>query len=308
MSLKAGVIGVGHLGRFHAQKYILNQKTNLIGVYDTDFNRAQSVGTELNTKVFKSVDELLNEINIVSVASPATKHFESTLKAINKGVHVLVEKPFTHSIEEAEKLVAVAKENKVYLQVGFIERFNIVFNQALKYIEEPIFIQSQRLAPFTGRSIDIDVVKDLMIHDVDLMLMLLGNDITSIEAAGNVLITDKIDIAQASIEFKNKCVVNLTASRVSDVSERKMTVFQKDNFLKIDFQNASLDIFKKSNEVIVPEKHTFNKNDSLFEQLDYFIDVVSKKIDSKINIYDAVSSIKITDIISKKIYDRLNLL
>lgn len=308
MTLKAGVIGVGHLGKFHAQKYILNKKTKLIGIHDIDFQRGKFLAKELNTIFFESVDELLRSVDLVSISSPATKHYESTLKAINNGVHALVEKPFSHSLKEAEDLVKQAKEKDVYIQVGFIERFNIVFKEVLKYIDEPIFIESKREASFTGRSTDIDIVKDLMIHDIDLLLKIFGKDVLTIEAEGTRLLTDSIDVASARVGYKNGRVANLTASRVSNLTERSMTIYQKNNYLKIDFQSPFLEIFRNNNGRIESEKLSFTKNDSLYDELDYFIDVVGKRVDSEINVEDALISINLTDTISKKIYDRLNLL
>jgi predicted dehydrogenase len=170
--LKAAVIGVGHLGNFHAQKYVLHADTDLLGIFDLDFTKAKTLAAKYNTRAYESMDELLDAVDLVSIATPATTHYDPSILAINKSVHVLVEKPFTHDYLEAQKIVKRSIEKDVYVQVGFLERFNSVLTKTRSLIDNPLFAECHRLSAFTGRSIDIDVIKDIMIHDIDLMLFL----------------------------------------------------------------------------------------------------------------------------------------
>ena len=305
--LKAGVIGVGHLGNFHAQKYLSHSEADLIGIFDTNYEKAKILAEKYNVPVFDSMEKLLDELDIVSIASPATKHYEASLTAINKSVHALIEKPFTHDINEAQHLVELSEQKGVYIQVGFLERFNNVYKEGILQIDKPLFAECHRLSSFTGRSIDIDVIKDIMIHDIDLVLSIFGSEILNIDAVGTAILTDQIDIAQARLEFTKGRIVNLTASRVSNKVERKMRLFQKNKYIGLDFQNANYEIFGSSDGKINGDKKTLTKADSLYDEIDYFINVVNSKKE-KINISDAVNAIKISDTISEKITNRLKLL
>lgn len=305
--LKAGVIGVGHLGNFHAQKYLMHQGTELVGVFDIDETKAKDIANKYDTKAFKSINELISSVDIVSIATPATCHYEPSILAIKNSVHVLVEKPFTHDIDEANKIVELASKNNIYVQVGFLERFNSVLKELKSSIDHPLFAECHRLSAFTGRSVDIDVIKDIMIHDIDLVLSIFGSDIVSIDAVGAPILTNQIDIAQAKLEFSRGRIVNLTASRVSNKIERKMRLFQKNKYIGLDFQNSSFEVCGKNDGKIIGDKKQIAKADSLYDEIDYFINVVNGNSE-KIKIDDAVSAIKISDIISEKINNRLNLL
>ena len=233
--LKAAVIGVGHLGRFHAEKYAIIENVELVGVVDIDMQRAESIASALGVPPHKTLDEVIGRIDVASVVVPTRDHYEVSRALLDKGIHVLVEKPVTRSLEEAESLIELADRRGLVLQVGHMERFNPAMTAAAPHVGRPLFIESSRIIPFPDRNADVDVVLDLMIHDIDITLHLIGGEPKWVHAVGVPVLTPRIDMASARLEFESGCVANLTASRASVKSERKFRIFQHDSYISIDF-------------------------------------------------------------------------
>lgn len=233
--LRAAVIGAGYLGKFHAQKYAALEECELVAVADADAQTAATIADSLNTRAVSDYRELIGEVDAVSIATPTRTHFEVASAFLQAGVHVLVEKPVTVTPDEARQLVDLAAAQGCVLQVGHLERFNTALRAVEPKIEQPLFIETHRLAPFTPRGADVNVVLDLMIHDIDIILSIVRSDVVDIQASGATVISDATDIANTRLTFANGCVANVTASRISDKQERRMRLFQKNRYIAIDF-------------------------------------------------------------------------
>jgi predicted dehydrogenase len=242
--LRVGVIGVGHLGSLHAKMFAAIPSAEPVGVMDLDASRSGAIAGELGIASFRSVSDLLKEVEAVSIAASTPAHFEIAKRAIESGVHVFVEKPITSTIGQAEELVALARERRIKVQVGHIERFNPALLALEKYRLQPMFIESHRLAQFNPRGADVDVVLDLMIHDIDIIVSLVHSPVEAIEANGVAVVSDTIDIANARLRFGNGCVANVTASRISQKKMRKMRLFQKDAYISVDFSDGVAEVFR----------------------------------------------------------------
>lgn len=242
--LKIGVIGTGHLGNIHAKLFNTVPNCSLIGVFDLDEEKAKQVSKEHNTTKYNSLNELLNNVDAVSVVSTTSAHYDIVMKSLDAGKHVFVEKPITSKIEEAEELVKLAEEKKLVLQVGHIERFNPALLSLEKYNLDPKFIQTDRLAQFNPRGTDVAVVLDLMIHDIDIILSLIKSPVINIFASGVAVVSDNIDIANARLEFENGSIANVTASRISQKKMRKMRMFQRDTYISLDFITGSSEVYR----------------------------------------------------------------
>ncbi|HKP01712.1 MAG TPA: Gfo/Idh/MocA family oxidoreductase [Nitrospiraceae bacterium] len=234
--LRAGVIGVGHLGQHHARLYASLPGAQLVGVVDQLAERAQVVADRHGARVFRSADELWQQIDVVSVATPSSGHYAITKACLQAGKHVLVEKPIAVTPSEAHELVQLAKERGCCLQVGHSERFNPVMALMRPHIRRPLFIECHRLSSFSERGTDVDVILDLMIHDLDLVLSFNPGPIEEVRAAGVTVLSTSIDIANARIQFQSGCVANLTSSRVSMNKMRRLRLFQQNNYVSMDFQ------------------------------------------------------------------------
>jgi predicted dehydrogenase len=234
--IRAGVIGVGHLGQHHARLYASLPEAQLIGVTDQSVERAQTVADRHKARVFRTADELLPHIDVVSVAVPTSGHYAVAKACLQAGKHVLVEKPIAATPAEAQELVQLAKERGSCVQVGHSERFNPVMVLMRSHLGQPVFIEGHRLSSFSERGTDVDVVLDLMIHDLDLVLSLNPGPVEEVRAAGVAVLSSSIDIANARIQFRSGCVANLTSSRVSTNKMRRLRLFQRDSYLSIDFQ------------------------------------------------------------------------
>lgn len=276
--LRTAVIGVGYLGRFHAQKYRELPSSELIAVVDSVPAAVQQVATELGVAAVSDYRELLGKVDAVSIVVPTPLHFAVAEAFLEHGVHVLVEKPITETIEQAQRLIDLAKLKNRILQVGHLERFNPAIQAAAKMINTPRFIESHRLAPFKQRGTDVSVVLDLMIHDIDLIQELVGRPIASIDAVGAQVFSQDIDIANARIRFEGGCVVNTTASRVSLKQERKMRIFQDDAYLSIDLQQKILSVVSKkqpgpvdSPAQVAIDEQSFDQGDALRSEIAAFL-------------------------------------
>lgn len=243
-NIKVGVLGVGHLGRFHAQNYKSIAGAELIGVYDVDKNRCDQIAEEFQVQPYENLEELLEKIDAASIVVTTSNHFEITSKCLEHNVHCLVEKPITSTLEEADKLIRLAKDHDRILQVGHIERFNPALVALGSNPLNPMFIESHRLASFNPRGTDVAVVLDLMIHDLDIILHLVKSPVKTIDASGVAVITDEVDIANARISFENGCVANITASRISQKAMRKMRLFQQSAYIGVDFLQKFSEVYQ----------------------------------------------------------------
>ncbi len=311
-SLKAGVIGVGHLGRYHAQKYQAIDGVELVGVYDLDPERSKLVAEECVTRAFTDVEGLLKELDIVSIATPASNHFDSASKALEADVHCLIEKPFARTVEDARKLITLAKKKNVKIQIGHLERFNTVILHGSSLLKNPRFIESSRLAPFTARSTDIDVILDLMIHDIDLVLGIVGSPVAEIDAIGVPVLTDKVDIAHAKLVFENGAMANLNASRISTKVFRKMRVFQHFCYVGLDFQKAEIEVFERIEKdgtyKIDGRTMPLGTTDSLRTEIESFVNCVRDNTEPVVTADDALKTLIIAHKIKENIDKRMETL
>lgn len=242
--LKIGVIGAGHLGKFHLNNWAVIEGVELVGFCDTDDENANIVGEKYKLKRYLDSGELMDACDAVDIVAPTTVHFELCEAAIKKGKHVFVEKPLANTMDEARELVKLAKEANIKFQVGHVERFNPAFLALKEQSLEPMFIEVHRLAQFNPRGTDVSVILDLMIHDIDIILSLVKSNVNYISANGVAVMSDTPDIANVRIEFDNGCVANLTSSRISMKKMRKMRLFQKDAYIGIDFLEKKTEVIK----------------------------------------------------------------
>ena len=240
--LAVGVVGVGYLGRFHALIHARHPDTELVGIVDTDSETASRVAAEAGCAVFESASELLGKVDAVSIVVPTTAHLAVTRPFLENGVHVLLEKPIATTVEEGREIVAIAEREGVILQIGHLERFNAGVMALADRIKKPRFIEAHRMSPFVARATDVDVISDLMIHDIDIVLSLIDAEIAHISAAGTAVLTDHIDIANARIEFSDGAVANVIASRVSREKMRRIRVFEHHRYQSLDFIEQTLDV------------------------------------------------------------------
>ena len=241
--LKIGIFGVGHLGKIHLKLlYELTNLYNVIGFFDPDDREAEIIQDLYNIRRYKTINELIQNCDCIDIVTPTLFHYEIAIEALRAGKPVFIEKPITDKIEEAESLVNLSKENSTLIQVGHVERFNPAFIEAQKYLKQPMFIETHRLAQFNPRGTDVPVVLDLMIHDIDIILNVVNSRVRKISASGVSVISDSNDIANARIEFENGCVANLTASRISLKNMRKSRFFQRDAYVSVDFLTKELEV------------------------------------------------------------------
>ena len=245
--IRTAVVGVGYLGRFHAQKYASLQQCELVGVADSDPVRAAAVAAEVGTVAFGDYRELVGKVDAVSIVVPTSMHHEVGSFFLNNGVHLLMEKPITTTLSEARELIAIAAARNLVLQVGHLERFNPALQVATDKIVRPGFIDAVRIAPYKPRATDVSVILDLMVHDLDIVCTIFNSKVKSVSASGAMVYSPTPDIANARIEFESGAVANVTASRVSLLSDRSMKVFQKDACITVDFQNRKATVYSKGN-------------------------------------------------------------
>lgn len=275
----SAVIGVGYLGKFHAEKYAASPKAELVAVVDTDEQRASEIGNTLGVPALTDYRELFGRVKCASIAVPTHAHFEVAQDCIAAGIDVLVEKPLTAEIGEARALVAAAEAHGVILQVGHLERFNPAIRKLERVIRSPKFVECHRLAPFVERGTDVDVVLDLMIHDIDVIASLVRSPVERVEAVGVAVLTEKPDIANARIRFADGCIANVTASRVSIKRERKIRFFQPDAYISIDYDQRRAQIYYKPAPGagwldIRAENIEIKEGDALADEIDSFLDCV----------------------------------
>ena len=279
--IRAAVIGVGYLGRFHAQKYAQAAQCELVAVSDSRQEARDKVATEVGTRAVADYRELLGAVDAVSVVTPTPAHFSIARDFIEAGAHVLVEKPITETVEEARRLIDLAARHEKVLQVGHLERFNAAILAAEPHLRTPRFVECHRMAPYRERGTDVNVVLDLMIHDIDIVQTIVGAPITSIDAIGTPVFSDEIDICNARIRFANGCVANATASRVSMKTERKLRVFVDDAYLSLDLQQKILTVIRRrtTNDPPGPlpaviEEQSLDQGDALKAEIESFLECI----------------------------------
>ena len=283
--LRVGVIGVGHLGQHHARVYAELDTCELVGVADNDAQRGQEIAQRHQTVYFHDYRDLCEQVEALSIAVPTAHHHEIGLECLQRGIHLLIEKPISRTVEEADALIASAASHQAIVQVGHTERFNGAVVKLAEVVDAPAFIESNRLSPFPERSTDIDVVLDIMIHDIDIILSLVKCPVKKLDAVGIPVITSKIDIANVRVEFENGCIANVTASRVSLKKERKLRIFQPQKYISLDYQAQTVNVvelkyperrhdFPNTRPVIVPYPLQIKKQEPLKAELESFVECV----------------------------------
>jgi predicted dehydrogenase len=298
---RVGVIGVGYLGRFHAQKYAANASANLIGVCDLDEAAGRAVAQETASEFFTDHRELVDAVEAVSIAATTSAHYALTRFFLESGVHVFVEKPMTVTSAEAAELTTLAEQKNLKLQVGHIERFNPALLSAREGLDRPSFIECHRLAPFTGRGSDVSVVLDLMIHDLDVILSLVDATPERVSAVGIAALTDSVDVANARIEFDNGAIANVTASRASTRSERKFRVWQDQQYVSIDFGRGvvqkvrSRGAWNENESPLHEESWNLEKGDALAAEIEAFLHSVQTGEECVVTGHDGVAALKLAE-------------
>lgn len=320
--LPVGVIGTGHLGALHAKMYAEISSAELVGLFDTDQSRAQQIASECNTRAYSSIEELLSAAKAVSIVTPTSGHCDIALAAIGRGVHAFIEKPITTTVDEAKKIVDLSSQKNVKIQVGHIERFNPAILALEKYHVKPMFVESHRLAQFNPRGTDVAVVLDLMIHDIDIIMSLVGSPVEHIEANGVAVVSDNLDIANARLQFANGCVANVTASRISQKKMRKMRMFQRDAYISVDFSDGVAEVFRlvdeddpsasatmmlgkiesgKGNRKIVYERPEIKEVNALKYELELFINAIQANINTAVTAEEGMEALRIAHEIIQRI-------
>lgn len=308
--LRAAVIGVGYLGRFHAQKYRQNPAVDLVGVVDADSARAREIAAEVETRAFSDYRELLSTVDLVSIAVPTQHHYAVARDCLLAGCHILLEKPITSTVAEAEELIKLAAEHGAILQVGHLERFNPAVLALKGVLNNPQFIESHRLAPFKPRGTDVNVVLDLMIHDIDILLSMVPHSLKTINSVGVPVLSDEVDIANARLQFANGCVANVTASRVSRETMRKIRLFQQDAYISIDYQERRISIYRKrAGDSRIPglpnigmEERTFEQGDALRDEIEAFVAAVRNGTPPVVSGEDGKRALEVAMQISSKLW------
>ena len=326
--LKIGVIGAGHLGKIHIRLLKEINLFELIGFFDVDEENRKKVEQEYQVKGFADMDELISVVDVVDIVTPTLAHFDCASRALKLSKHVFIEKPITNTVEEAKQLIYLSEEANVKVQVGHVERFNPAFTAALPYINNPMFIETHRLAQFNPRGTDVPVVLDLMIHDIDIVLSVVKSNIKKINASGVAVVSDTPDIANARIEFDNGCVANLTASRISLKNMRKTRMFQKDAYISVDFLEKQAEIVKlksvvgepdplsvtldlgngKGKKQIYFDKPQVNEVNAIKEELTQFALAITNNTTPLVNINDGYNALDVAHKIVEKLKISLSLI
>ncbi len=324
--LKIGVIGTGHLGKLHTKMFktieSIDGGCELVGVYDSNPDQAKAVSDEFNVPNVTSLENLLKQVDAVSIAATTTAHYELAKKCFENSLHVFIEKPITATIREAEELVEISEKKNLNLQVGHIERFNPALVSMEKYIDEPKFIQTDRLAQFNPRGTDVAVVLDLMIHDIDIILSLVKSDVIDVQANGVAVVSDHLDIANARLQFANGAVANVTASRISQKKLRKMRIFQKDSYVALDFVTGVAEAYRllpldaqidptlisfgeigigEKRKILVYEQPEQKELNALQYELQLFVNSIVNKNKPVVSGIDGLRALKVAQVIIQKI-------
>lgn len=310
--LRAAVVGVGYLGKFHGDKYAALENVELVGVADSDPARAAEIAVMLGTTAYGDYRELAGRVDLVSIVVPTRFHHEVASFFLNSGIHVLLEKPITTTVEEARDLIATASAAGLVLQVGHLERFNPAFTAVAGRLRRPGFIEALRVAPFKPRGTDVSVVLDLMVHDIDIIRRFVGSEITAISATGAVVHSAEPDIANARIEFACGCVANITASRISLKSERRMQVFQEDAYIAVDFQNRQATIATRGEGESAPgvpavdlQEISVPQRDQILAEIEAFVDSVANGLPVVVPGEDGLNALETALLIEDKVRESI---
>lgn len=318
---RIGVLGAGHLGKIHIKCILESGKFDLVGFYDPNEPNAKEVEEKFGIRKFNSSDELIEASEIVDIVTPTVSHFDCASRALRKSRHVFIEKPLTTSLTEARNLIDLAREAGVKVQVGHVERFNPAFLATMPYLNNPMFVETHRLALFNPRGTDVPVILDLMIHDIDIVLSVIKSPVKKIQASGVAVVSDTPDIANARIEFNNGCVANLTASRISMKNMRKSRFFQKDSYIAVDFLKKESEIIRmqdapdtpgpfsmildlgegKAQKEIFVEKPEIKPINAIKTELETFLESIQQNTDPLVTIEDGYHSLDLAYQIMDKI-------
>lgn len=310
-TLRTAVIGVGYLGRFHAEKFAMLPQSELVAVADSREESAREVAGKLGVEAVTDYRTLLDRVDAVSIVVPTALHHPIARDFLDRGVHVLIEKPMTSTVEQAGELIELARQRGVVLQVGHLERFNNAILDLDQVLDQPMFIESHRLAPFKPRGTDVSVILDLMIHDIDIILNMVGSNLARIDASGVPVLSGEVDIANARLVFENGCVANVTASRISMKSERKMRIFQHDAYISVDFQDRVLSVHRKGSGEMFPgipdiesEQARHEDGDALKTEIEHFLSAAIEGREPLVTGEDGKraleSAIRITELLSDR--------
>src|ERR1700736_4858814 len=299
--LRVGVVGVGHIGSNHARLYADIPSADFSAIYDVDLDRASSIAKKYRVTAAKSLDEFAQLVDAASVATPTNSHYEVALPLLQRGKHLLVEKPITENTAHAGELAELAARNQLILQVGHVERFNPVLSALEARLTHPRFIEAHRLSPYPNRSTDIGVVLDLMIHDLEIILHLVRSPVQSIDAVGVPVLSRSEDIANARLRFANGCVANVTSSRISPERMRKIRVFQEDAYLSLDYEKQSGEIYRREAGKISREKVVIDREEPLKRELVSFIECASTGREPLVSGFQATVALKLAVEITKRI-------
>ena len=310
--LKVGVLGAGHLGKIHLRLLQQSDKYELVGFYDENQENAERISKEFGYKNFSTIAKLIHAVDVIDIVTPTLSHYKCAKVAIKSGKHIFIEKPIANTVEEAEEIIALAKEYNVKGQVGHVERFNPAFIATKNMIENPMFIETHRLAEFNPRGTDVPVVLDLMIHDIDAILSVVKSKVKNINASGVSVISDTPDIANARIEFENGCVANLTASRISLKNMRKSRFFQKDAYISVDFLDKVCEVVKMKDapetpgdfDMILQNAEGIKKqiyfanpevkvNNAILDELETFSDAINYNTNPVVTLEDGTEALRI---------------
>ena len=301
--IRIGVIGLGYLGKFHLEKFQKNKDCQLVWLIDKNIKNIKNYKDKYN--ISTNYKEIVDDVDAVSIVTPTVNHYEIARYFIERNKHVLIEKPMTQTVSEAKKLINLSKKHKKTIQIGHLEMFNQVIRKVSSLIKNPLFIEVHRLAQFNPRSTDVNVVYDLMIHDIDITTSLVPSKIKKISSFGKSIITNKIDIANARLEFFNGTIANLTASRISQKSERKIRIFEKDKYLSLDFLQSKLKIVekvkKKSSKLFKTLEYNYKKTDALNDEIIDFINSIRMNKKPLVDGIQGMEALKLAAAISKKL-------
>lgn len=267
--IKLGLIGVGHMGQYHVNVARgLKEYYDVVGVYDASADRASEISKKFEVEAFDDYEKLISQSDALTIAVPTSFHYEIAKSALNQGKHVLVEKPMTETVEQAREIVELAEKKGVILQVGHVERFNGAVLELGKVVENPLMVESRRMAPFNPRISDVGVVLDLMIHDLDIIINLIGEEITTVQGRGLKVLSNHEDVATAILQFKNGVVATITASRVSQSKIRTLTLSQEKAYIYLDFGTQDVDIYRQASSayLMTPEELKY-KQESFVEKI-----------------------------------------
>lgn len=303
-TVRAGVVGVGYLGSFHAEKYAALDGVTLVGVADVDESRAREVATRTRARAHTDYRELLGHVDCVSVAVPTQFHFPIASELLTHGIDVLVEKPMTAGVADGRALVAAADRHGRILQVGHLERFNPAIRALTAIVTQPRFIECHRLAPFVERGTDVDVILDLMIHDLDVILSLVQGEVQSVEAVGVPVLSETIDIANVRMRFAGGCIANITASRVALKRERKLRIFQADTYVSVDYGEKHVRVCRRvpvdGEPTITVDERDLGSGDALADEIAHFVAAVRTRQRPLVDGRTALRALEVAEVIRSR--------